>query len=352
MTTLMRQEIDAIPGVVARFLAEGREEVEAAAAAVRAADPAFAMIVARGTSDHAAIHLRYLIEVLLGIPTGLAAPSVTTVYGADVRWQGGLVIAVSQSGRSPDLVAVMDAATRSGATTITIANDAASPLAAAATQVIDCRAGVERAVAATKSYVAQLAAGVALVAAVAGDHALSTGLETMPGVLDRALAAAATAITDEAPIVEAFAGTERSIVLSRGFDFPNALETALKLKETGRLFAEGYSSADFSHGPVVLTGPGVPVLAIRPDGLAGPAVDEAIDSARRAGGEPWVVGGSGLDGGDPDHLIRLPLPADLPEPLAPLATILPGQLLAEAVARRRGYDPDSPPGLRKVTLTR
>jgi glucosamine--fructose-6-phosphate aminotransferase (isomerizing) len=314
--------------------------------------------VARGTSDHAAIYLRYLIEIELGIPAGLAAPSVTTIYGAEVRWGGGLVIAVSQSGRSPDLVAVMEAATRSGATTITIANDPASPLAAAARHVIDCRAGEERAVAATKSYVAQLAAGVAFVAAVAGDTGLSAGLDSMPDVLDRTLATAAATVTDGAPIVDAFAGSERSIVLSRGFDFPTALETALKLKETGRLFAEGYSSADFSHGPVVLTEPGVPILAIRPDGRPGPAVDEAIEAARRAGSEPWVVGsanlagGAGLAGGDPAKILRLPLPDDLPEPLSPMATILPGQLLAEAVSRRRGYDPDAPPGLRKVTLTR
>jgi glucosamine--fructose-6-phosphate aminotransferase (isomerizing) len=348
----MRTEIDAIPGVVARFLDEGRGEVAAAAEAVRVAEPAFAAIVARGTSDHAAIHLRYLLETTLGIPTGLAAPSVTTIYGADVRWRGGLVIAVSQSGRSPDLVAVMEAATRSGATTITIANDATSPLAAAANHVIDCRAGEERAVAATKSYVAQLAAGAAFVAGLAGDGPLRAGLERIPDVLAASLAAAGDAVRDDAAIVEAFAGSERSIVLSRGFDFPTALETALKLKETGRLFAEGYSSADFSHGPVVLSGPGVPILAIRPDGLAGPAVDEAIEAATRSGSEPWVVSGPDVAADHPDRLIRLPLPADLPESLAPLATILPGQLLAEAVSRRRGYDPDSPPGLRKVTLTR
>ena len=152
--------------------------------------------------------------------------------------------------------------------------------------------------------------------------------------------------------MDAFAGSERSIILSRGYDFATALETALKLKETGRLFAEGYSSADFSHGPVVLTRPGVPVLAIRPDGIAGPAVDEAIVAVRRAGGEPWLVGGRHSTGPIDERFIRLPLPGDLPDSLAPLATILPGQLLAEVVARRRGYDPDSPPGLRKVTLTR
>ena len=195
---------------------------------------------------------------------------MTTIYGAEVRWGGGVVIAVSQSGRSPDLVAVVEAARAAGATTIAIANDAASPLAAAAEHVIDCRAGEERSVAATKSYVAQLAAGAALVAGLAPEGALVGALGRLPNVLESSLAASSAAIDDDAEIVAEFAASERSIVISRGYDYPTALETALKLKETGRLFAEGYSSADFSHGPVVLSGPGVPVLAIRPDGRMGP----------------------------------------------------------------------------------
>jgi glucosamine--fructose-6-phosphate aminotransferase (isomerizing) len=354
----MRRVIEEITPVVERFLSEGQAEIAAAADAIRRAKPAFATIVARGTSDHAALHLRYVIETELGIPVGLAAPSVTTVYEANVRWAGGLVLAVSQSGRSPDLIAVLEAARAAGATTIAIANDAASPLAMAAEHVIDCRAGEERAVAATKSYVAQLAAGAALVAAVSPTGGLAAHLGTMPRVLADAFDAARRQVDDDSEIVEEFATSERSIVISRGFDFATALETALKLKETGRLFAEGYSSADFSHGPVVLSAPGVPLLAIRPARRMGLAVDEGIESARAAGSSPWVVtageAGRGRSSGPGagERLVVLPLPSDLPEALAPLATILPGQLLAESVARRRGYDPDAPPGLRKVTLTR
>jgi glucosamine--fructose-6-phosphate aminotransferase (isomerizing) len=350
--TAMREEIEAIPGVVERFLVDGRAEVAAAAEAVRRSAPAFVTIVARGTSDHAALHLRYLIETELGIPTGLAAPSITTIYGATIRWRGGLVIAVSQSGRSPDLIAVLEAARADGATTIAIANDAASPLAEAAEHIIDCRAGEERAVAATKSYVAQLAAGAALVAAVGGGDRLTRGLAELPSTLAAAFGAAVAGVHDGSEIVEAFAASERSIVISRGYDYATALETALKLKETGRLFAEGYSSADFSHGPKVLIDAAVPVLAIRPEGPMGDAVDEGITAARDAGGRPWVVAGEGTTAGESGRWIALPLPRDLHPGLAPLATILPGQLLAEAVARRRGYDPDAPPGLRKVTLTR
>ena len=355
--TAMRSEIEEIPDVVARLLAEGGPEVGRAATAIRAADPAWVSLVARGTSDHAAIHLRYLIETELGIPAGLAAPSTVTIYGADLRWRGGLVIAVSQSGRSPDLVAVIAAARAGGAITVAIVNDAASPLADAAEHVIDCRAGEERSVAATKSYVGQIAAGALLVAGLAPTAALRDAMPGMPGLLADAFGAATAAIHDDAPIVAEFAASERSIVIGRGFEYPTALETALKLKETSRLFAEGYSSADFSHGPVVLTGPEVPILAIRPDGRMGPLVDEGIASALATGSVPWVIGGSAVASGasaaiQPERLIALPLPADLPEALASLATILPGQLLAEAVARRRGYDPDAPPGLRKVTLTR
>ncbi|HLO34518.1 MAG TPA: SIS domain-containing protein, partial [Candidatus Deferrimicrobium sp.] len=287
----MRSEIDETPDVVARLLADGQSEVEAAGVAIRAADPAWASLVARGTSDHAAIHLRYLIETELGIPAGMAAPSTVTIYGAGLRWRGGLVVAVSQSGRSPDLVAVVEAARRGGAVTVAIVNDAASPLAAAAEHVIDCRAGEERSVAATKSYVAELAAGAALVAALSPDPALRAAMPLLPGILRESLGVAAAAIPDEAPIVAAFAGSERSIVIGRGFEFATALETALKLKETSRLFAEGYSSADFSHGPVVLTGPEVPILAIRPDGRMGLLVDEGIAAARATGSRPWIVGG-------------------------------------------------------------
>ena len=355
--TAMLREIRSVPEIVGRLLDDGRDEIARAADAIRAADPAWISLVARGTSDHAAIHLRYLIETELGIPSGMAAPSTVTIYGAPLRWRGGLVIAVSQSGRSPDLIEVVDAARRGGALTLAIVNDARSPLAAAADHVIDCRAGEERAVAATKSYVAELAAGAAVVGLLSASPALGAAIPGMPAVLRETLAVAEAAVHDGAPIVAEFAASERSIVIGRGFEYPTALETALKLKETGRLFAEGYSSADFSHGPVVLTGPEVPILAIRPDGRTGALVDEGIAAALATGSVPWVIGGASAAsevpaGLDPARVIALPLPAGLPEGLASLATILVGQLLAEAVARRRGYDPDAPPGLHKVTLTR
>jgi glucosamine--fructose-6-phosphate aminotransferase (isomerizing) len=344
----MRREIADTPAAIARLLADGGDDLDAAAEAVRRAQPAWVSIVARGTSDHAGIHLRYLIETELGLPAGLAAPSVTTVYGGRIAWRGGLVVAVSQSGRSPDLIAVVEAARAGGALTIAIANDPASPLAAAAEVVVDCRAGEERSVAATKSYVAQLAAGAALVGRLAPGARLADALRRLPAELGAALGAATAAIQDHAPIVDEFASADRALVVSRGYDHATALEVALKLKETSRLFAEGYSTADLSHGPIVLSGPGVPVLAVRPDGRIAADVDAAISALERVGERPWVVGGATVAAAER----TIGLPIDLPETLAPLAHVLPGQLLAEAVARRRGYDPDAPPGLSKVTLTR
>jgi glutamine---fructose-6-phosphate transaminase (isomerizing) len=350
----MRIEIGETPAVVGRLVREGSAEIRAAAEAAVRRD--WITFVARGTSDHAATYMRYLVESLAGIPAGLAAPSVTTVYGGRIRWRAGAVVAVSQSGRSPDLVAVVEDARRGGAPTIAIVNDPRSPLADAAEHVIDVRAGEERSVAATKSYVGQLAAGAALAADCAGAAEVLDGLERIPELLAATIERASAALGDDSEIVAEFAGSDRCIVIGRGYDYATALETALKLKETGRLFAEGYSTADFSHGPKVLSGAGVPVLVVRPGGRMGPSVDEGIAAARAAGGRPWVIVGEEepgpVAGADPDRLIRLPLPVDLPEALAPLATILPGQLLAEAVSRRRGYDPDAPPGLSKVTLTR
>ena len=249
------------------------------------------------------------------------------------------MIAVSQSGRSPDLVAVVEAARAGGATTIAIANDAASPLAVAAAHVIDCRAGEERSVAATKSYVAQLAAGAALVAAPrAVASARGRARRDAGPARGRPRGGPRPSIDDGAPIVEEFAASERSIVISRGFDFPTALETALKLKETSRLFAEGYSSADFSHGPVVLSGPGVPVLAIRPPGRRGRrSTRGSRRPGRRAasrGSSTDATGPAGAQG----RLIALPLPADLPRGAGAARDDPPGP------APRRGGRP--PPRLR------
>jgi glucosamine--fructose-6-phosphate aminotransferase (isomerizing) len=354
MTTWMAREIAQAPDAVERLLGGGLEPIRAAATALRLADPRWISFVARGTSDHVATYGRYLVETRLAVPASLAAASVTTIYGAPLRWTGGALIAISQSGRSPDLTAVVEAARAHGALTIAVTNDPGSPLASAAAHAIPVLAGPEHAVAATKTYVSCLAAVAALVAHVADDRPTLAALGRVPDALATALRLADPWIADSG-IVAAFAETERALVTSRGYDLATALEVAIKLQETAGLFADGHSTADLEHGPVALAGPSVPVLAFRPDGPMGTSIDGALERVRVTGARPWIVGGQEaptvLDGADAaTHSLRMPLP--LPDLLMPLARIIPGQILAEAVSRGRGRDPDAPAGLTKVTLTR
>lgn len=353
----MLSEIEEIPGVVERLLAEGRGEAAAAAAGIERARPSWATIVARGSSDHAAHYARYLLEIELGLPTGLAAASVTTLYGATLRWNGGLAIAFSQSGQSPDVVTVVAEARRGGALTVVITNDPGSPLAEAAEHVITLRAGAEEALPATKTYVAQLAAAAMLVGHL-GARGFAPGLlARLPDGLAACLAAARARL-EEAGLIEEVAAADRALVASRGYNYATALEVALKLKEAVGLFAEGYSTADLEHGPVALADPAVPVVVIRPDGPVGDAMEVVIARLRATGARPWIVsggpGGPGRDGvavGAAGDERRVALPVTVPEALSPLLFVLPGQLLAEAAAHRRGRDPDHLPGLTKVTRT-
>ena len=307
------------------------------------------MIAGRGTSDHAAVYAQYLFETHLGLPTGLVKPSVTTVYGASLDWRGGLVVAISQSGQSPDVVAVVEAARRSGALTVAITNEPGSPLASAAELALRIHAGRELAVPATKTYVTELAVVGALTNAIRPTPALAGGLAALPAALRDTIARTRDWLSGPgATAVEAFAAADRALLVSRGFNLATALELALKLKETCGLFAEAYSTADFMHGPLVLAQAGVPTLAIRPDGLMGADVDATLAAVAARGGRTTVFGG-GETSGRPE---ALSLPASLPEALTPLLFVVPGQLLVEAVATERGVNPDAPDGLGKVTLTR
>ena len=347
--TLMAREIAEIPAVVERTLNAGAPALDAVAEAISRRSPRFVVIAARGTSDHAGTYARYLIETTLGIPVGLAAASVTTIYRASLAWHDFLLVAVSQSGEGPDVAAVVDAAREAGAPTLAITNDPGSPLARAAELVLPLLAGEERAVAATKTYVASLAVVAGLVARLAGDAPWAADLDRLPATLAATLEASGAWIRGPgAACVGALASSDEALIVSRGHNFATALEVALKLKETSRIFAEGYSTADLLHGPVVVAGPQVPTLAIRPDGPPGAAVDETLAIARRIGAVPWIIGGGEVAG----QALALAVAADLPEPLTPLAYVLPGLLVAEATARARGRDPDAPAGLSKVTRTR
>ena len=351
--TSMAREIAESPAVVARALDDEAGDLDAVAAEIHARAPRFVLIAARGTSDHAGVYARYLLETTLGIPVGLAAASVTTVYGAPLRWEDVLLVGISQSGAGPDVAAVVTAARAAGAPTLAITNDPASPLAETAELVLQLRAGEERAIAATKTYVASLAVVAGLVARLAersgAPAAWAPALGDIPEALDATLRTTGAWLAGPGrECVEAFTAGDEALVVSRGHNFATALELALKLKETGRIFADGFSTADLLHGPVVVAGPEVPTLAIRPDGAAGRAVDEAVAIAVRRGIVPWTIGAGEVAA----RSRALAVAVGVPEPLTPLAFVLPGFLVAEAAARARGYDPDSPPGLSKVTRTR
>lgn len=349
--TVMRGEIGEIPDAIEALLASGQERAEGAAAAIRRARPGWLSIVARGTSDNAAVYARYLVETYLGIPSGLAAPSVTTIYGRSLAWRGGMVLAISQSGQSPDVVGVMVDARRAGALTMAVTNEPDSPLAAAAEVVLPCGAGVERAVPATKTYVAELAVVAQLVAALEPASDLAAALPRLPAALRAAHEAGAGWLVtrDGAPsaLVAELAASDRCLVVSRGYNYATALELALKLQETTGLFADAYSAADLQHGPLAIAGPGVPVLAIRADGPGGVATDEAIAAVAARGARPWIIDGTSRAGAR-----TLAVRQALPEALTPLLYIVPGYLLVDAVAHARGVSPDLPQGLTKVTRTR
>ena len=345
----MRREIAEIPAAAADLLGATRRETARAAAAFRAADPRWGMIVARGTSDHAAVYARYLLETKLGMPTGLAAPSVTTAYRASMRWAGGAVVAISQSGESPDVVEVAQAARAGGALTIAVTNQGASPLARAAQHVILCHAGREEAVPATKTYITQLVAIAGLVAAIARDRDLGRGLEALPPTLERAIEDSVAWLASLEPadsLTRALAAGGRALVVSRGFNLATAMEISLKLKETAGIFAEPYSAADLLHGPLALAGHGLPAIFIRPAGPVAASIDAARDAARARGAEVWQLGAVSASARG------LPLADGLAEALTPIPFVLPGYLVAEEVAHLRGLDPDAPAGLHKVTHTR
>jgi glucosamine--fructose-6-phosphate aminotransferase (isomerizing) len=346
---ILRREIDEQPEIIERLIGAGAPHVEQIADAVAprivARDIDLVVVAARGTSDHAAIYAQYRFGVDLRLPVALAAPSLGSLYGAETRLDRALVIGISQSGRSPDVVGVVAAARRQGAATIAITNTPASELAAAAEHHLDLRAGEERAVAATKTYTASLTAVAMLVGAFAtrlGLDADSSPLAAIPDALSDALAPERE--SEAVAVAGRLAASDRVIVVGRGFEYATAREMALKLKELARVSADPYSSADFLHGPLALVEPGLPVVVLAPSGRAAADADALLARLGELGAEPIVI--SDRPGAN------LKLPVGLPDSLMPIASVVPGQLVALHAAIARGIDPDSPRWISKVTLTR
>jgi glucosamine--fructose-6-phosphate aminotransferase (isomerizing) len=342
----LRAEIHEQPEVAARLLVTGPPVLDAVAAEVRRRGIGLVVIAARGTSDHAAVYAQYVLGARNGLVVALAAPSLVTLYGASPRYGNALVIGLSQSGRSPDVVGVVAAARAQGALTLAITNDPSSPLAVAAEHRMDLAAGEERSVAATKTYTAELLA-VAMLSAALDDAGARRDLADVPAALGRSLEAE----EDARRIAADQAGLDRAVVLGRGFGYATAREWSLKLKEVAQLWADPYSAADFAHGPVALLAPGSAVFATV---TAGPALGALLDPVRAlvrdVGADVLVL--SDDAGARAVGRWGLAVPAGIAEWLAPIAAIVPAQLHAMHLAIARGLDPERPRGLNKVTETR
>jgi glucosamine--fructose-6-phosphate aminotransferase (isomerizing) len=298
------------------------------------------VLLARGSSDNAAVYGRYVLEHAARRSVALAAPSLHTLYGVETDYTGYVVVAVSQSGRTPEITTVLERMRRAGARTLAVTNEPDSPLGLAADAAIDLAAGEERAVPATKTFTAQLAAFAILAEAFGAVPWTGADWDALP-------AAAAEVLRDEDPAREAAAAIGDApglVAVARGYLYCVALEAALKLKETTSLLADGYSAADFRHGPIAIVHEELPVLAFSVAGRAAGDIADLARDVRARGGRVLTIG----DAADSD----LTLPATVPEPLAPITAALRAQQIASALSLRLGIDPDAPFGLQKVTSTR
>lgn len=334
----MAAEVAEQPAVFDSLVAR-RSDLADVAALIAARRPRFALLAARGSSDHAALYAKYLIEVLLQLPAGLVSPSTTSLYGARPDLTDVLYLSVSQSGGSPDLVAATEAARQQGALTVAVTNTPASPLSDAAELSVDIKAGDELAVAATKTYTASLLSLYLLVDAIRGGSG-----EAVAGIGELASAALAASV-DEA--VERYRATERMVTTGRGYSSATAAEAALKLAETSYIGARSYSGADLLHGPVAAIDTATGVVAVTSKGHGGQAMREVVSTVHDRGPTVLAVGSAAQD--TPADL-RITLPETVEE-VAPILEILPLQRLALALALARGGDPDNPRGLSKVTRT-
>ena len=338
-STLMYREAHEAAAVVERQLRENAQILKALGEQLRATPPRFIVTCARGSSDHAAAYAKYVFETRLGLITASASPSISSIYDADLRLDGALFVAISQSGKSPDLLRSAQAAKDAGAHVVALVNVEDSPLAQMADTFVPLRAGPELSVAATKSYLATLSAILQLTAHWSDDATLHEVVARLPDDLRRGWDGDWSALTD------GLRDARNLFVVGRGYGFGAALEAALKLKETCGLHAEAFSAAEVKHGPMALVGDGFPVLFFGQDDGT---LDNTLAVARefRARGARVFVAAPGS--ADPG---TLPLPANIAPIVAPLLAVQSFYRAASALSLARGFDPDVPPHLRKVTET-
>ncbi|CAM3127317.1 SIS domain-containing protein [Asticcacaulis taihuensis] len=337
--TLMFSEAAEGGAAVQRFLSHNKAALARLGAHLKANAPRSVTTVARGSSDHAATYGKYLIETYLGVPTSTAAMSVSSIYAAPVVAEDSLCIAISQSGRSPDLLATVEAHRKAGAYVVALVNDETSPLAALADELLPLCAGPEKSVAATKSYIASLGGLAAIVAAWSGDEALTDGLRDLPAQLNAAWS------LDWSPALPVLQSARNLFVIGRGYGFAVAQEAALKLKETCALHAEAFSSAEVKHGPMAIINDGFPIIGFATSDVAGDGVREAAQEFASRGASVLLANVEAVSG-------TTPLPALASHPaLEPILQIQSFYCLANSLSVARGLDPDTPPHLNKVTKT-
>jgi len=342
MTGRMYEEIRQQPDVLDEILHEGWGSVDAAARNLRKPGFRFVMIAARGTSDNAALYAKYLFEIRLGMPTALASPSAFTLYGCTMDLENVLVIGISQSGESKDVLEVVRKARELGATTLSLTNEETSSLARIANSHLWLRAGSERSVAATKTYTAELLTLYLLVAALDGAEQPEPATAWLPDQVRRILETGWEGVSR-------YRYAEYMTIISRGYNLATAKEAALKLMETTYVVAEAFSAADFKHGPIAMIGRDFPVIAIASSGKAQPSMSSLVENLGDRGAELVVISDDRtmLDKAS----AKFAMPDSLPEELSPVLYAIPIQLLAENLARLKGFDPDAPRGLSKVTET-
>ncbi len=339
MTSHMAREVAEIPAAVRRFLDLSADPLRAAAAAMRDRDPPLLATVARGSSDHAATYLKYAAELLAGVPVASVGPSVASIYGRPLRLKNSLCIGISQSGKSPDIVQMLRTAGQGGALTIAITNHADSPMAASANHCLPLQAGVESSVAATKTFVTSALAGLALLAEWQQDQALLAAIAALPETLEQALS------QDWSPLSARLSRAQSAYVLGRGPTIGIAAEAALKLKETCGLHAEAFSAAEVLHGPSAIVHQGFPVLVLGVDDAALPHVVATAERLAAQGADVFLTGAAAKGA------TTLPIATASHPLLAPLVLAVSFYAFVETLSRRRGFDPDVPPHLRKVTET-
>jgi glucosamine--fructose-6-phosphate aminotransferase (isomerizing) len=338
-------EINEQPAVLARLLDAESANIQRIADKINRAGIQYITIAARGTSDNAATYAKYVFAAFNRLPVALATPSLYTVYKTPPRLAGSLVIGISQSGQSPDIVAVVEEARKQNVPTLAITNFENSPLARAADDLILQHAGEEKTIAATKTYTTQLLALAMLSTALINDSARRNEIEKIPEAVARTLS-----LHDAAELAASrWAIATTCLVIGRGFNYTTAYEIALKFKELAYVTAEPFSSADFLHGPIAVVQGGYPVLFIAPRGQVFDDLLGVAQQLKQRGADLVMIS----DNANALALSRAPLalPMSLPEWLSPMIAVIPGQLMAYHLTSVKGYDPDHPRGLTKVTKT-